>query len=338
MELLTVSAAIREVVSEWAGALTLEAAWAGLAAPATLAPALAATVRDRVDPQLLGQPSTFLHANGFVRLAAVFDPGELAPTPEAFFPIPVSSGTVHARAAMLAFIGLLELEAVSYGSENNGELFVNLVTLPGEGLFAAKSRKSMHGHTDAVSFPPRGYTSSVEPNIAPSPDVVCLAALRNPDNVPTTVMPLPALLAALTPEQIAELKTWQFSVRSQKTFIQGTKRVLGEELVEMDVAVLMDTADGTWIRHSHSSVDSLTDPGEAALVALNDACAGAAAQVALQPGDLLIVSNRTALHGRAEVGGDPGGTSRWLIRGYGLSTATLTAAQRYADPAHALFP
>ena len=338
MDLLTVSGAIREAVSEWAAARPLEAACAELASPSELALQLAAAVRQRLEPGQLGDPWAFLHANGFATLPGVFDPAELSDTPEAFFPIPASSGTVRARAAMLAFIGLLDLDAVSYGSENNGELFVNLVTLPGEGLFATKSRKSMHGHTDAVSFPPRGYTSASFPNIAPSPDVVCLAALRNPDGVPTTVMPLPALVAALSPEQVVELKKAQFSVRSQKTFITGTKRLLGEELVEVDVEILLDTTDGTWIRYSHSSVDAAADDSEAAIEALNIACAGAATHVVLQPGDLLIVSNRTALHGRAEVGGDPGGTSRWLMRSYGLKTEELAEAQRYADSSHMLFP
>lgn len=167
---------------------------------------------------------------------------------------------------------------------------------------------------------------------------MCLAALRNPDGVPTIVMPVPALVAALTPDHVAELKTRQFSVRSQKTFITGTKRVLGEELVEVDVEVLLETGEGTWIRYSHSSVDTLGEDSEAAVEALNAACAGAATHVVLQPGDLLILSNRTALHGRAEVGGDPGGTSRWLMRGYGLKTQELTEAQRYAGSPHILYP
>lgn len=338
MELLTVSGAIREVVSEWAAAGALDTACAELAHPAVLALQLAAAVRGRVAPADLGDPWSYVHQTGFVRLPAIFEPAELGGTPEAFFPVPTCLGTVAARAAMLAFIGLLELDAVSYGSENGGELFVNLVTLPGEGVFAAKSRKSMHGHTDAVSFPVRGYTSGSFPNIAPSPDIVCLAALRNPDDVPTIVMPVPDLLTALSPEHVAQLKKRQFSVRSQKTFITGTKRVLGEELVEVDVEVLLETGEGTWIRYSHSSVDAVDAESEAAIEALNAACAGAATHVALQPGDVLIVSNRTALHGRAEVGGDPGGTSRWLMRGYGLKTQDVTEAQRYTGSPYMLYP
>ncbi len=338
MNVQAVSVAIREAVSEWAATRTLEVAVAELANPGELGLKLANAVRQRVEPEQLGSPLAFLHEFGYVRLSGAFEIAQLDTTPEAFFPIPTSNGTVAARAAVLAFTGLLELETISYGSENSGELFVNLVTLPGEGIFAAKSRKNMHGHTDAVSFPPRGYRSSSFPDIAPSPDVVCLAALRNPDEVPTTVMPLAALIAALTPNQVAELKKPQFSVRSQKTFINGTKRILGEELVEIDVEVLLDTAKGSWIRYSHSSVDAFAEEGEAAAAALGAACVGAAVPVALQPGDLLFVSNRTALHGRAEVGGEPGGTSRWLLRGYGLETAALTELQRYAESPHMLFP
>lgn len=110
--------------------------------------------------------------------------------------------------------------------------------------------------------------------------------------------------------------------------------MLGEELVEVDAAILLDTDDGTWIRYSHSSVDAVADDAVAAVEALNAACAAAATQVVLQPGDLPIVSNRTALHGRAAVGGALGGASRWLMRGHGLNIEKVTEAKRNANSPH----
>ncbi len=333
------SIAIKGVVAEWAQARSLEEAVEELGKPAILGRQLAGAVRARVAPEHLGNPKAYVYEKGFVHLADAFEPADLEATPHGFCPVPSSNGTLYARASMIAFMGLMELEPVSYGSENDGELFVNLVTMPGEGREAEKSRKSMSGHTDAVSFPTRGLQSTQFPTIAPSPDVVCLAALRNPDQVPTNVMPLKALLTTLAPNMVAELKKPQFVARSQKTFIAGTKRAFGEELVEFDVEILRDTNEGTWIRHSHSSVDSTDDTGGAAAInALTAACPNVAVSIALSPGDVLIVSNRTALHGRAEVGGDPGGASRWLLRGYALDTTELALVQRHAHSPHMLFP
>lgn len=340
MDIQGVSAAVKSVVSAWLEARTPEAAEAEFAAPLVFGQYLAGLVRAELTPEQLGNPKETLQQAAFLKFEKVFESADLPVTPEAFHPIPGCGGTIRSRATAITIICLLELEPISYGSENEGELFVNLVTLPGEGAVAEKSRKNMHGHTDAVSFPTRGLISEQFPKVAPSPDAVCLAALRNPDAVPTTVMRLATLLDALSPAQILELKQAQFLVRSQKTFVSGTKRILGEELVASDVEILLDTAEGTWIRYSHSSVGSIDDTSEAALAvqALEAACVQAKLEVALAPGDILVVSNRTALHGRATVGGDPGGESRWLLRTYGLDTGQVGEDQRYANSPHMLFP
>ncbi|WP_162266976.1 TauD/TfdA family dioxygenase [Bordetella hinzii] len=73
---------------------------------------------------------------------------------------------------------------------------------------------------------------------------------------------------------------------------------------------------------------------------LEDACNASAKLVVVQPGDVLIVSNRLALHGRGEVGDGVGGQSRWLLRAYGLDTSNLQQYKRYSPGplSHMLFP
>jgi len=279
-------------------------------------------------------------ASPYVLLPQAFVAEQLPATPLDFLPIPSCAGTLMARLSAIAALGALGMETVSYGSENNGDLFVNLVALPGDTRMANKSRGAMRGHTDAVSFPFRGQTDATNPDIAPSPDFVSLCGLRNPDTIPTTVMPLAEALAELTPEQVAELKKQQFGIRSQKTFIPGMKVLLGYEHSVEDGELLLDVDGKTWIRYSHSSVD--VDVENAAATAANNALVAACAQhcktVSIQPGDVLLVNNRLALHGRSEVGGQHGGESRWLLRTYGLDTRGLTKGQRYAHPPYMLVP
>ena len=278
----------------------------------------------------------------FVVLTNVFEPAQLPETPDWFTPVPDATGTYSGRAAAIAAQAFLAMETVSYGSENSGELFVSLTAIPGEGKFARKSQGGLRGHTDGVSFPFNGETDASNARIAPSPDVVTLVGLRNPKAVPTTVMVVQEALRELSLEDIHELKQPQFSIESQATFLEGMRDVLGDVHTAIDEPVLKVAAIGTIVRFSHSSV-SATEPGGAAEKAAENfakACSKVAQAVAIQPGDLLIVSNRLCLHGRGEVGGEIGGHSRWLLRTYGLDTSQLDEGRRHLGdrPAHVLFP
>ena len=72
--------------------------------------------------------------------------------------------------------------------------------------------------------------------------------------------------------------------------------------------------------------------------ALAQACLNCVIPVALVPGDIAIVNNRIALHGRTKVGEGHGGESRWMLRTYGLDTSELDESQRHPDSAFMLFP
>jgi hypothetical protein len=237
---------------------------------------------------------------------------------------------------------LLRLETVSYGSENDGHLFVNLVAMPGQGAVPEKSKASMRGHTDAVSFPFNGEDDPEDPRIAPSPDFVTLIGLRNPKRVPTRVMSLSDMLGRLSTDDVAELKKAQYLIRAQRTFRLGTKKLLGDEHSVVDAPVLKDTERGTYVRYSHSNVVPTEEGGAAARASgrLEAACNETAVPVVIDPGDIVFVNNRLALHGRGEVGDGFGGQSRWLLRTYALDTSSLPSHKRHLSgkPPHVLYP
>jgi L-asparagine oxygenase len=338
------AAAVRVAVNRWMQTSTPEQRQDEMANPATLSAALGLAVRQslelgRHDPT--GVRGRVLQVP-FCHLESVFEAQSLMETPGEFHPVPNAAGTVAGRAAALAVHGLLHLETVSYGTENDGHLFVNLVAMSGTGAFAEKSKKSLRGHTDGVSFPFNGEDDADDARIAPAPDVVTLVGLRNPRNVPTKVMSVTDILGRLSPGDIDELKKPQYSIRSQKTFIQGMKRILGKEHVVVDGPVLRDVAAGTFVRYSHSTVIASTIGGRADQASDNfeAACNQVAKHVVVQPGDVLIINNRLSLHGRGEVGEEVGGLSRWLLRTYGLDTSCLPIYKRHlgGTPPHVLFP
>lgn len=277
----------------------------------------------------------------FLRLQGCFEVVNLPDTPQDFLATPLCEGVISGKLATVTLNYLCDLDTVSYGSENSGQLFVNLVAMPGSGVIPEKSHKNMRGHTDAASFPLRGRNDPVNPRIAPSPDLVCLVALRNPNRTPTIVMPLGAVLEGLHPMHVEALYSEGFQIYSQRTFRRGTQEVLGEEHFVTDCAILYSSLEGIWIRYSHSNV-SVQDESNALLAeaksAFEASCLRHAQEVVLEPGDLLLVNNRKALHGRGGVGPYVGGETRWLMRTYSLDTSELRPNQWQPDSTHKLYP
>jgi hypothetical protein len=336
-------AAVRAAVGEWMNAQTELQIQTALENPvelgaelvplieAKLAAAGATTFSDVVEH---AWSSPALH------LRAVFEPGALPDTPVAFTPVPVCSGTAVAMVTAISALAALSSATISYGSENDGHLFVNLVVLPGDGDMSKKSTRGMQGHTDGVSFPLRGYRDPENARIAPSPDFVGLCCLRNPDGVPTTVMPLSAVLAEMPPHLVQELREPQYVIGSQRTFEEGMIKILGDELTLDEARLLFRVGDADWIRFSHRTTDPVDKESAAqeAMDAFQEACKACVQNIALSPGDIVLVNNRIALHGRSPVGTAYGGETRWLLRTYGLDTTELTAEQRYQESPFKLFP
>jgi L-asparagine oxygenase len=338
------STAVRSVVAHWIEATTYEEKAAAFEDTAAIGQELGAAVDESlaasgVAPDVVSKKTL---SAACTHLKDVFKLGELPETPQDFLYVPDVNGTFAGRAAALAIHSFLKLETISYGSENDGELFVNLVPMPGEGRIPDKSKDKMRGHTDAVSFPFSGETDESHPRIAPSPDFVTLVGIRNPNSVGTTVMPLGEILARLSPGDISELKLAQYDISSQDTFIRGLISELGKTHTLLNAPVLKVVEDMTLVRFSHRNVNPPEDyqPGKQAIERFKAACELVASSVVVGPGDLLLVSNRTCLHGRGIVGEDVGGEARWLLRTYALDTTGLDETRRHGGdrPVHVLYP
>lgn len=337
--------AVRTAVDAWMRSASLELCIASVENdPDGLGSKLAVEVGQLLNKKKIafGGARQLANQAPYLHLRQVFVPSDLSETPKWFNPVPNNKGSLAGRASALAVHRFLHKETVSYGSENDGALFVNIVPIPGDGQYAHKSRKSMRGHTDAVTFPFIGDFDAENGRIAPSPDLVTLIGLRNPDLVPTTVMALEDVLRHLSADVIAELKKNQYSIIAQKTFILGTRDILGDVHTIIDEPLLKDHEAMTLARYSHSSVFSTEPDGTAQRAAeqFELACSQCVQKVVIEPGDLFIINNRLCLHGRGEVGQNKSGEPRWLLRTYGLDTSKLDPNRRHLNgrPSYMLYP
>jgi alpha-ketoglutarate-dependent taurine dioxygenase len=246
---------------------------------------------------------------------------QLQDTPDAFVAAH-DPRSFNALYAALGLIGAMNLRAFAYRSENAGELFQHLTKHPGNDEDAQKSRSALRGHTDAVFH----SLHAEQRRLSASPDYVVLIGLRNPAQTATRLYALSQVFKPphLEHADIYELKRSVFAVEPQPsfTFPPGT--------VQHDVPVLIDDPDRGWqIRYSNRRVAADEDVHPAAhaalekLRALLDNPGPLLHPVVVEPGDVVFINNRIALHGRNPPDASPpGGHSRWLIRTYAVHADT----------------
>lgn len=229
--------------------------------------------------------------------------------------------------ATLSLIAAMDLRVVSYTCENDGWVFTHLTAKPGSGSLHENSLYKMVGHTDALHFPFPNEFKESDNLPPPAPDFVVLAGIRNPDGVNTRVARLSKLLETISSEAQDQLRLPIFIFGRQETYTTAFEKLVGYPVLSQHHAY------GDFIRFSSSRV--VVEPekypeAEKALNELTLALKECREPVNVAPGDVLLINNRTALHGRDEITKEEyGGQTRWLMRTYGYR---LDTPGRFKDP------
>ena len=215
--------------------------------------------------------------------------------------------------ATLALLGALNLRVISYTCENDGWIFVHLTPKPGQGSKAENSVGFMLGHTDALHFPFPSEFDQIGPLPPPAPDFVVLTGIRNPDRIDTRVARLSRLLENISSRAQDQLRRPVFLFAKQDTFHTSFDALVGYPVL------MQDTKYGDLIRFSSSRAQVEKEKFPEAAQALNElttALENVREPLCVAPGDILLVNNRTALHGRDAIPEQYGGQTRWLLRTY----------------------
>jgi L-asparagine oxygenase len=300
-----------------------------LVEPADVAGRMRDPVAEAAGDRLVGMLNRFVQGeDSFLILRDAFRPIGLGLTPETFF----TSGDTTWYPGGYTVLGLLRLaglDVVSFDSENKGELVVNITIIPQEGRFGEKSRKELRGHTDACSFPFAHEFDNRLP-LSPSPDFVVLIGQRNPRAVPTCVAPLSKIMKGLSERAIEELQKPQFIIGSQGLFNITYSR-------EDASVVTLHPDFGYQVRFSHSkvTVDESLQEAAKAIKEMEESTQACLQDVVVNAGDILLVNNRTALHGRRTVSAnkqESGGETRWIQRVYANLASTAGMPVKSAVP------
>ncbi len=221
--------------------------------------------------------------------------GVLPDTP----PTPTTPTTKdHTSEMTLLAVAKMLGEPVGYKPELGGRIIQNLVPTQAnqDRQVSTSSKVSLMFHTEAAFHPHR-------------PAYLLLLCLKGDDNAFTTLASIREVLPHLSADVKKTLFEPRFRTAVDESYLNGRANVLGDL-----IPVLSGNADKPTMVFDADLMVGIDDEAQAALHALSHAVEKYHTSVCLQQGDLLIVDNAVAVHGRSSYTPRFDGTDRWLQR------------------------
>ena len=203
-------------------------------------------------------------------------------------------------------------QPVGYLPEHGGHLVQNIVPTRGgaEAQVSTSSRTTLLFHTETAFHPHR-------------PRYLLLLALRGDPSAGTTLASIHDLLPLLDEATVETLRQPRFRVAVDASFRGGRASGLGPPR-----AVIEGTLEEPTLVYDADLMVGVDHRAEAALGAVGDAVQRAHQTVVLEAGDLLVVDNNRAVHGRTRFTPRFDGHDRWLQRTFVVADLAPSAGER----------
>lgn len=220
--------------------------------------------------------------------------GDIPPTPLSH-ETPVRMPDAYAE---LLNVSLAYGYTIGYTQEQNGKLIHHLFPIKSteSEQISTSSKVDLALHTETAFHPYK-------------PDYVVLACLRGDKTAATTYADVETLVKSLSTDSITELLKVQYTTRVDASF-----RTNGEQDQQIELSILKETSNGYQITHDQAFVQGTNKKAQTALDELNKVIASNTEEVTLRAGDVLIINNSRAIHGRKPFNPRYDGTDRWLLR------------------------
>jgi L-asparagine oxygenase len=162
-------------------------------------------------------------------------------------------------------------------------------------------------------------------------DVIGLLCLRpDPDREAGTVLASTAmLLPRLRPRTIAVLREPRFSTTVDGSFLRGSG--IDHPIVIGPIQVLSGSLTRPRIRCDFAETRGLDAEAQEALDELYQVATEAIIEIRLEAGDLLLIDNHDAFHGRTGFRRHGNGRDRWLLRTFITRDLSRSRADRPGD-------
>jgi len=238
-----------------------------------------------------------------------FPVGDLPPTPAS----PSESFTKDLRSELtLLTVGRLLGQPVGYLPENNGNVVQNIVpTREGaDRQVSTSSAVNLAWHTEAAFHPHR-------------PRFLLLFCLRGDPAAHTTLCSVREVVDSLPLRTRALLASPRFRTRADESYVRSSSRPLGRLVPVLGGDPLRPT-----LVFDADLMVGQDDQAQSALDDLVSAIEASHTSVVLAPGDLLVVDNTVAVHGRSPFVPRFDGTDRWLQRTFVVPDLVASSSAR----------
>jgi L-asparagine oxygenase len=205
-------------------------------------------------------------------------------------------------------------EPVGYAPEHGGQIVQNIVPVQASAAkqVSTSSNVTLEFHTETAFHPYK-------------PHYLLLLCLRGDPNAATLLCSVSAALDLLDADTIAVLREPRFRTRPDASFLASHDAV-GE--FGSATPILTGTAERPTFTFDADLMAGIDPVAQVALEALRSAVQQAHIGVVLEAGDLLIVDNHVAVHGRSPFAARYDGTDRWVQRTFVVDELADGAADR----------
>jgi L-asparagine oxygenase len=228
------------------------------------------------------------------------DVDQMGPTPQHWSEVPAERAAEWS-AQMLLIAGALG-RPIGWEGQQDGRLVHDILPTPGQEYeqTGASSAVALSPHTEDAFHPQRA-------------NLLLLACVRNPDRVPTHVASVRHARLADTEREV--LSAPALPILPDSSYAEANESA-ADGTAAPPVATVWDTGTGLGLRYD-PAYTPLQDSDPTYLRAyrrLGDELERAAVAVHLEPGDVLVIDNDVAVHGRQPFQPRYDGTDRWLRR------------------------
>lgn len=205
-------------------------------------------------------------------------------------------------------------DVISYADEKDGRLIQDICPVPG-----AEHRQENTGSSLLELHTEDGF----HPN---KPDFLSLLALRSDhaNEAMTVACGVRTILPHLTPEVVEVLREPWFRIRLATSFV-GADVTAYSRLMP----VLSGCPSDPDLCVDMHATEPMNEAARDALEELRQRILGSLVGTALQPGDMLIVDNRKAVHGRTGFSPRYDSRDRWLRRCFAVADIRASHPMRY---------
>lgn len=229
-------------------------------------------------------------------------------------------GTRLTAAGLLGIIAAVIGDQYGFRPELGGQIIQDIVPVYGfeETQQSVSSTAELYTHVELA------FTDDRADHLA----LFCLRA-DHEKVAATTLSPIEAILPSLSAETIEILGQERYKTTVDMSFLRGIGRV--EPIYAGPIRVFSGNPDRPRIRADFAETTGTDPDAQAALDQLRRAAEKEAISVCLEPGDLLLVDNHHAFHGRTPFTARFDGHDRWLLRTSTTRDLSRSAAHRPGD-------